>query len=176
MVDMNGLDADPAPGHFRSLLPGTGFCSPWTASKTVGFSHHQLLPSNWGGVGTEDILKPPSLSIPRHSAWNGRGWAVVQLTDTAQRIPSGSQPQSGCAQHTERAPASWGTTAQGHDLPQAVIYPSQLPAPKDSSGLAHALAQQVFSSEKKSLRGFKINMTQHWRYSIVFHGDKKKIA
>lgn len=65
------------------------------------------------------------------------------------------------AEQHENTPASWDTTAvQQGELSQAKIHPTELLAPKASSGLAHALSTAGFSSEK-NLWELKTNRKQH---------------
>ena len=56
------------------------------------------------------------------------------------------------AEQRENTPASWDITAvQRGELSQAKIHPTELLAPKASSGLAHALAWQYLALKKKTL-------------------------
>lgn len=178
MMDMNGFDATAAPGRFRSPLPGIGFCSPWMASKSAGFSHHQLLLSNWGGIGTEGILRFPSLSIPRHIAGRHRLGRVAQATDTACSL---RLPAWGCLCHTQHSTQKIpqvGGVAQSSQVtyPRQWFIPLNYLLPKTALGwpMLWYSRYSALKKKKKKASGDSKSTWHSIQDTLSFPGDKKK--
>lgn len=103
---------------------------------------------------TEGAPSPPW--HPGYTPWlwgtKHRLGRAAQLTDTAY-LPCrdlGLKLSTLCmAEQRKSTPARWDIAAvQRGELPQAKIHPTELLAPKASSSLAHALAQEYLALKK----------------------------